>query len=132
MPVVESETRTPTLPDDERTGELEPADARLRPQSPCSAASDRGVDPKQDNRGGSVLTSDPEYRHPLVPDGGGEQDEESLVVLPQAQESRSGMPSLWSGNECGLANMQPSAGQKRINLQHNFGHRLRQRHFDTD
>ncbi|KAK3681087.1 hypothetical protein B0T22DRAFT_485650 [Podospora appendiculata] len=40
LQVVESRTRTPTLPDDESTGELKPADAepRLEPQSPSGAA----------------------------------------------------------------------------------------------
>ncbi|KAK0718694.1 hypothetical protein B0T21DRAFT_54565 [Apiosordaria backusii] len=45
--VVQSWARTPTLPDDESTGEPEPADAelRLQPQSPSGAASGHGVDP---------------------------------------------------------------------------------------
>jgi hypothetical protein len=83
--VVDSRARTPTLPDDESTGELEPSDAepRLHSQSPRSAASSREVDPQQrsgscclsqdrDQRGDSVQTSDLEHRHPLVPDNGEE------------------------------------------------------------
>ena len=154
MPLRTEENRAsiPTLPNDKSTGELEPADAkpRLQPQSPCSAASGREVDLQQrsgscclsqhrDHRGDSVQTSDPEHRHPLVPDDGGEQDEESSVVPPQAQESRAGMPSLSgdeSGNERELANtepsMQPSASQERVNLQHNIGRRRRRRRCDTD
>ncbi len=144
--VVESRARTPTLPDDESTGELEPADAepRLQPQSPCSAASGRGVDPQQrsgscrlsqrDHRGDSVQTSDPEHRRPLVPDDGGEQNEDGSVVSPQAQESRAGMQSLSgdeSSNERELANtepsMQPTTSQGWVNLQHNIGRRRRRR-----
>ncbi|EJT71107.1 hypothetical protein GGTG_10367 [Gaeumannomyces tritici R3-111a-1] len=54
----------------------------------------------RDHRGDSVQTSDPEHRHPLVLDDGGEQNEDCSVVPPQAQESRAGMPSL-SGDESG-------------------------------
>ena len=45
--VVESWARTPTLPDDESTSELEPADAepRLQSQCPSGAVTGRGVDP---------------------------------------------------------------------------------------
>ncbi|POS70301.1 hypothetical protein DHEL01_v211305 [Diaporthe helianthi] len=126
--VAESRARTPTLPDNESTGELEPADAepRLQAQSLCDAASSRG-------------TSDPGYCRPLIPDDGGEQDEESSVVPPQAQASRAGTPSLSgdeSGNEHELANtepsMQPSASQERANLQHNIGRWRRRRRCDTD
>ena len=120
------------------------------PQSPCSAASGLEVHPQQrsgscrlsqhrDRRGDSVQTSDPKHRHPLVPDDGGEQDEESSVVPPQAQESRVGMASLSgykSGNERELANtessMQLSASQERVNLQHNISRRRRRRRCDTD
>ncbi len=143
--VVESRARTPTLPDDESTSELEPADAepRLQPQSPSGAASGRGVDPQQrsgsrglsqdrDHRDGNAQASGPEQRHPLAPDDG--QDEESSVVPTQAQESRTGMPSLSgdeSGNKPELANtepsMQPSASQQRVNLRRDVGHRRRRR-----
>ncbi|KAK4233277.1 hypothetical protein C8A03DRAFT_48127 [Achaetomium macrosporum] len=46
------------------------------------------------HRGDSVRTNDPEYRHPQVLYYGGEQDEESSVVPPQAQESRAGIPTI--------------------------------------
>ncbi len=53
--VVQSWARTPTLPDNESTSVLEPADAepRLQPQSPSGAASGRGVDPQQRSGGHS-------------------------------------------------------------------------------
>jgi hypothetical protein len=100
--VVESRAYTPTLPDDESTGELEPADTEphLQHQRPYSAASGHAVNPQRsgsyyasqhgDHRGDSIQTSDPEHRHPLVPDDGGEQDKDSSVVPPQAQESQAG------------------------------------------
>ncbi|KAK3694836.1 hypothetical protein B0T22DRAFT_507617 [Podospora appendiculata] len=150
--VVESRARTPTLPDDESTGELEPADAkpRLQPQSPCGAASGRGVDPQQgsgscrlsqhrDRLDDSDQTSDLEQCHPLVPDDRGEQDEDVSVVPPQAQEGRASIPRLSddeSNNDREVANtepsMQPSASQERVNLQHNIGRRRRRRRCDTD
>ncbi|KAK4113098.1 hypothetical protein N656DRAFT_642230 [Canariomyces notabilis] len=77
--VVESRAHTPTLPDDESTSELEPADAepRLQPQSPSGAASGRGVDPQQrsgscglsqhrdhrDHRDDNDQANDPEQHH---------------------------------------------------------------------
>ncbi|KXX76730.1 hypothetical protein MMYC01_209296 [Madurella mycetomatis] len=105
----------PTLPDDERISELELADAepRLRSQSPCSAAS-----------------SDPEQRHPLVPDDGGEQNEEGPITPTQAKESLASIPRLSddeSNNDREVANaelsMQLSASQDRANLKHNIGRR---------
>ncbi|KAK4233360.1 hypothetical protein C8A03DRAFT_48072 [Achaetomium macrosporum] len=140
-PGAPAETRasTPTLPNADGISELELVDAepRLRLHSPGSAAPSLEAETQQrsdscclshhHHRGDSVRTSDPEHRHPQVPDDGGEQDEESSVVPPQAQESRPGMPSL-SGNESGneheLANtepsMQPPADQGQANLQHNI------------
>ncbi|KAK4150401.1 hypothetical protein C8A00DRAFT_18056 [Chaetomidium leptoderma] len=120
-------------------------DPHCQSQGPRLAASglDHGVDPQQrsgscrlsqhrDHRDDGVQTSDPEYRHPLVLDDRGEQDKESSVVPPQAQESRVGMPSLSgdeSGNERDFANiessMQPSA-------QHNIGRRRRRLRCDAD
>ncbi len=83
--VMEMRACTPTLPDDESTGELEPADAepRLQPQSPCGAASGREADLQQrsgscrlsqhrDHRDDSDQASDPEQHYPLVPDERGE------------------------------------------------------------
>ncbi|KAK4127925.1 hypothetical protein N657DRAFT_235516 [Parathielavia appendiculata] len=106
-----------------------------RPQGPRRAASSHGGELQQtsDSRclsqhhhcGDSVRTSDPEHRHPQVPDDGGKQDEESSVVPPHAQESLVGMPSVSgdeSGNEGELANtapsIQPSASQNQANIQH--------------
>lgn len=75
------------------------------------------------HRGDSVRTSDPENRHPLVPDDRGEHDEASSVVPPQAQESLASMLSLSgdeSGNEGKLADVapskQPSTSQNQVNL----------------
>ena len=132
-----------TLPDDESTGELESADTEphFPPQSPSGAASSRGIDLQQrsgscclsqhgGHHGDSVQTSNLEYRHPLVPDVGGEQGVEISVVPPQVQESRAGMLILSSdetGNEYELANTEPSAGQERVNLRHNIGRRRRRR-----
>ena len=106
----------------------------IRNRGPAAAASQH-----RDRHGDNVQTSDPGYRRPLIPDDGGEQDEESSVVPPQAQASRAGMPSLSgdeSGNEHELANtepsMQPSASQERANLQHNIGRWRRRRRCDTD
>lgn len=67
----------------------------IRNRGPAAAASQH-----RDRHGDNVQTSDPGYRRPLIPDDGGEQDEESSVVPPQAQASRAGMPSL-SGDESG-------------------------------
>ncbi|KAK3291065.1 uncharacterized protein B0H64DRAFT_451756 [Chaetomium fimeti] len=123
--VAESRTRTPTLPDDESTGELEPAytEPRLQPQSPCGAASGRGVDPQQrsgscglsqhsDHRDDNDQASDLEQRHSLAPDDRGEKsDEEGPAAPPQARKSRAGMPGLSgdkSDNERELANTEAS------------------------
>ncbi|KAK4148590.1 hypothetical protein C8A00DRAFT_19606 [Chaetomidium leptoderma] len=116
--VVESWARTPTLPDDESTSELEPGDAepRLQPQSPSDAASGRG-------------TSDPEHRHPSVQDDGGKQNE-GFVAPPQARESRASMPrSLVDEGSNSEPSMQPSSSQDQANLQHDIGHR---RHCSPD
>ena len=82
--VVGSWARTPTLPEDESTSDLESADAepRLQPQSPSGAASGRGVDLQQrsgglsqhrDHRDDNDQASDLEQRHSLAPDDRGEK-----------------------------------------------------------
>ncbi|KAL2194720.1 hypothetical protein P885DRAFT_62817 [Corynascus similis CBS 632.67] len=105
--VVESRASTPTLPNDESTGELKPADAepRLQPQSPCGAASSRGVD-LQRRPGSRRLSqrcghpdendqaSGPKQRHLLVPDDTGEQDEDGSVAQSQAGEGWASIPRL--------------------------------------
>ncbi|KAL2263072.1 hypothetical protein VTK26DRAFT_8297 [Humicola hyalothermophila] len=74
-------------------------------QSPRSAASSLGVEtqqwsdscrpsPPNDRRHNNDHTSDPEHRHPSVPDDRGEQDEDGPVVPPQVQESRASTPLL--------------------------------------
>ncbi|KAK3368555.1 hypothetical protein B0H63DRAFT_534826, partial [Podospora didyma] len=101
--VVESQGRTPTLPDVESTSELGPADAepRLRPQSLCDAASGRGVNPQlrsgscrlsqyRDHHDNSDMANDGEERHPLVPDGR-EQDKDET---PAPQDRRAAYNSI--------------------------------------
>ncbi|KAK3897427.1 hypothetical protein C8A05DRAFT_19809, partial [Staphylotrichum tortipilum] len=130
--------RTPTPPDEESAADLEPVDAepRLPPQSPCSAASGRGVDPQQGF--GSC-----EQRHPLAPDDGGEKnDEEGPTAPPQARESMAGLPTLPDGggnvdHEPAGASppMQPPASRdqaKQVSLQQNIGRRRRRQRCDTD
>ncbi len=129
--VAESRVCIPTLPDDESTSELEPADAepRLQPQDPSDTASSRGVDLQQKSSSGGLSphpdhnddddqASDPEERHPLTPDDRGEKgSEEGPAALPQAQESAAGPPTLPdegnNGHELADASppMRPSAGR---------------------
>ena len=150
--VEENRASTPTLPSDQGISEFELADTepRLRLHSPCSADTSLGVETQQrsdgcclsrhhDHGGDSVRTSNPEHRHSPVPDDGGEQDEESSVVPPQAQECRANMPNLSgdeNGNDRELANtepsMQPLAYQEQVNLQHNIGRRRHRRRCGTD
>ena len=125
---------------------LEPVDAkpRLWPQDPCGAASGRGVDLQhrssscrlaqhRDYRDDSDESSDPKRRHPLVPDGGGEHDEDGSVVQPRAQKGRASILRLSddeSKNDYKVAStepsIQPSGSQERVNLQqHNIGRRRR-------
>jgi hypothetical protein len=120
-------------------------DSHHRARSPSRATSShgsetrqrsgsRGPSPHHDHHGDSDQPSDPEYRHPPVPDDRGEQDEEGPVVPPQAQESVAGIPRLSddeSNNDRELADaepsvqpsMQSSASQDRAKLQHNIGGR---------
>jgi hypothetical protein len=67
--VVQSWARTPALPHDESTSELEPADAepRLQPQSPSGAAPGHGVDLPQ--RSGSSHLSHPSQHRGYRDDG---------------------------------------------------------------
>ncbi|KAK4248233.1 hypothetical protein C7999DRAFT_40515 [Corynascus novoguineensis] len=139
----------------ESAADLEPVDTepRLPPQSPCSAASGRGVDPQQgfgscglpqhrDHCDDNDQASGPEQRHPLAPDDGGEKnDEEGPTAPPQARESMAGLPTLPDGggnvdHEPAGASppMQPPAGRdqaKRVSLQQS-NCRRRQRRYDAD
>ena len=102
----ESVACSPTLLDDESTGEPEPADAEpsLLPQSPSGTAPRRGVDPQQMSSSGGLSPHPDHYddddqaseeRHPLTPDDRGEKgSEECPAALPQAQESAAGPPTL--------------------------------------
>ncbi|KAK4173967.1 hypothetical protein QBC36DRAFT_313398 [Triangularia setosa] len=123
------------------------AEPRLQPQSPCGAASGRGVSPQsgschlsqhRDHHDDSDQASDPVQRHPLVPDDSGEQDEDGSVMQLQAQEGRANILRLSedeSNNDREMAHtelaMQPSASKERVNLQQNIGHRRRRRRCDT-
>jgi hypothetical protein len=153
--VQESRASTPLLAGDVSIGELElpepDAALHLRPQSPCSAASNRGLETHQrssschpsqhdDHHDDSSQTNDMAQHDPLVPGERGEQHEEGPVVPPQAQESVAGIPRLSddkSNNNCELANaepsvqpsIKPSASQDRAGLQHNGG---RRRRYGTD
>ena len=123
---------SPTLLDDESTGEPDPADAEpsLLPPSPSGTAPRRGVGPQQRSSSGGLSphpdhnddddqASDPEERHPLTPDDRGEKgSEEGPAALPQAQESAAGPPTLPddkgnNGHELADASppMQPPAGR---------------------
>ena len=57
--------------------------------------------------------------HPPVPDNKGEQDEDSSVVPPQAQENRARIPRLSDDEQ----SMQLSTSQDRVNPQHDIGRR---------
>ncbi|KAK4151942.1 hypothetical protein C8A00DRAFT_35415 [Chaetomidium leptoderma] len=122
---------SPTLLDDESTGEPEPADAEpsLPPQSPSGTAPRHGVDLQQRSSSGGLSphpdhcddnqASDPEEHYPLTPDDRGEKgSEEGPAALPQAQESAAGPPTLPddegnNGHELADASppMQPPAGR---------------------
>ena len=95
--------RTPTPPDEESAADLEPVDAepRLPPQSPCSAASGRRVDPQQ-GFGSCGLPQHRDHRddndQASCPDDGGEKnDEEGPTAPPQARESMAGLLALPDG-----------------------------------
>ncbi|KAK4227047.1 hypothetical protein QBC38DRAFT_444114 [Podospora fimiseda] len=87
---VESRVPIPMLPGDESTSELEPADAEPRPQlqSPSGTAPGRGSGScslsQHPDHHDDDLASDPERRHPLVPEDR-EQDEDNTPSPPDHQ-----------------------------------------------
>ena len=122
--VVESWARTPTLPDDESTSELEPAGAepRLQPQSPSGAASGHGVDLQQ--RSGSCglsqhrdcddndRTSSLEQPHLFAPDDRGQ----SVACSPT-------LPDHESTGEPESADAEPDPADAEPRLQPRSQHR---------
>jgi hypothetical protein len=102
---VESRARTPTLPDDESTSELEPAGAEPRlqprspqPPSPHSAVSSREVDPQQ-NSGSRDLPRHRDHQNDndrasvacslTLPDDEGNNDRELADASPRVQSPAS-------------------------------------------
>ena len=134
--VAESGARTPTLPDDESTDELEPADAepRLQSQSPSGAASSRAVHPQQrsglsqhpDHRSDGDQASDPEHRHPSVQDDRREQNEESRASMPRSPVDEGSNPPELAHAE---PSMQPPASHVGVKRQRVLG---RLRRYSTD
>ncbi|KAK4032855.1 hypothetical protein C8A01DRAFT_20129, partial [Parachaetomium inaequale] len=92
----------PTLPGDESTSELEPADDRLLPGARSKVKS------------GLVAASGPEQRHPLALDDGEKNDKEGPTALPQARESIAGLPTLLDGG--GNVDYKPAGASLPIQL----------------
>ncbi|KAK4098109.1 hypothetical protein N658DRAFT_544685 [Parathielavia hyrcaniae] len=94
--VAESRAYIPTLPDDESTSELEPADAepRLHPQGPSGTASGRGVDPQQ--RSGSCGLS--QHRDHCDNDRTNSPEQPHLFALDDRGKSVACSPTLLDGS----------------------------------